>query len=191
MRRSAALIPLIALFGAPGGGAQEPGSGPVRRYELPNLDQLELELPAGWRDDIDAPPSGGSPTIQLSPEMGAPFEVHIAPEWPASAGEPAPDSEALREAVRAQAERTRAQSVETTTEIRRLQGADGIGFYFRATESAPQDGEFRVMHQGALRVGRLTLWFSILTDEGQDATVAQALQMLASAVHRATGLDQR
>ena len=46
------------------------------------------------------------------------------------------------------------------------------------------------MSQGALQAGSLTLWFTILTDEGQDTVAVEALAMLQAAVHRRTGLDQ-
>jgi len=46
------------------------------------------------------------------------------------------------------------------------------------------------MNQGALQVGNLTLWFTILANEGQDTVAVQALSMIQAAVHRRTGLDQ-
>jgi hypothetical protein len=88
------------------------------------------------------------------------------------------------------AERTRAQTVEAYLEVRQLDGANGTGFYFAAADSNPGPGEFRFMNQGALLVGELTLWFTILTNEGQDTVAVEALAMLQSAVHRRTGLDQ-
>jgi hypothetical protein len=35
------------------------------------------------------------------------------------------------------------------------------------------------------------VWFTILTNDGQEAEVARALSMLQSLVHRGTGQDQR
>jgi hypothetical protein len=46
------------------------------------------------------------------------------------------------------------------------------------------------MTQGALQLDTLTLWFTVLTREGEDTVAVQALGMLQSAVHRRTGLDQ-
>jgi hypothetical protein len=98
--------------------------------------------------------------------------------------------------VRSEAERVRdlpdaEKPAEGDLEIRRLQGASGIGFYFVATDRVPQPEEFRYMNQGILEVGDLTVTFTILTNEGQDAVVEEALAMLKGAVHRDTGLDQR
>ena len=46
------------------------------------------------------------------------------------------------------------------------------------------------MGQVTLHHGDLTLWFTILTDEGQDTVAVEALAMLQGAVHRRTGHDQ-
>jgi hypothetical protein len=162
----------------------------LRRYEMPDLDTLELTLPPGWVDTVDAPP-GGMPTIQLAPAEGPPFEVHVTPE---SADPDAPsvkDADALREAVRELAERIKPQAVEESIDIRPMEGASGTGFHFSVTDRAPPPDEYRYMTQGALQTGELILWFTILTNDGQQAAVADALSMLQSAVHRGTGLDQR
>lgn len=173
------------------GGLATADDGSLRRYELPNLDTLELTLPPGWQDETDVPPGGIPLTIRLYPAEGAPFEVFLTPESPEPTVGEVQDSGALRAAVQDAALRIQPQAIEKSIEIRRLQGSSGIGFYFSATDRAPQPGEFRRMNQGALQAGELTLWFSILTNDGQDAEVADALAMLQSCVHRRTGLDQR
>lgn len=190
------LLSLLALLArqAPGQVPGEPaatGAADARRYELPNQNSLELAVPPAWDDSVDQPEDGGPPTIALRPREGAPFEVYLTPDWPEPPDGTAPDAETLRETVRVAAERIRGQSVEETLEIRRLQGANGVGFYFVATDRAPQPEEFRFMNQGALQVGDLTVMFTILTNEGQDAVVEQAFAMLKSAVYRDTGGDQQ
>lgn len=189
MIRSVRSVALLLLAFA--GGAAAADASLLRRYELPNLDTLELALPAGWQDESDLPPGGVPLTIRLYPAEGTPFEVYLTPEAPEPTAAEVRDSAALREAVRNAAERIRPQAVEESIEIRRLQGGSGIGFYFSATDRAPQPEEFRYMNQGALQAGELTLWFTILTNDGQEAVVADALAMLQAAVHRRTGLDQR
>lgn len=189
MIRSVKSLALLLL--AIAGGLALADDGGLRRYELPNLDTLELTLPAGWQDETDVPPGGIPLTIRLYPSAGAPFEVFVTPESPEPTAGDVRDTEALREAVRDAALRIQPQAVEETIEIRRLQGGSGIGFYFAATDRAPQPEEFRYMNQGALQAGELTLWFTILTNDGQETIVADALAMLQAAIHRRTGLDQR
>jgi hypothetical protein len=163
----------------------------LHRYELPNLDVLELLVPPAWDSSVDQPEDGGPPTIRLRPREGAPFEVYITPDWPDAHDEAVPDAETLREMVRRAAERIGDQVVEERLEIRRLQGASGVGFYFAATDRQPQPEEFRYLNQGALQVGGLVLRFMILTNDGQDVVVEEAFAMLQSAAHRETGQDRR
>jgi hypothetical protein len=59
------------------------------------------------------------------------------------------------------------------------------------TDREPPPGEFRYMTQGALQVGMLIVWFTILTNDGQAAEVDRALSMLQSLEHRGTGQDLR
>ena len=165
----------------------------LQRYELPNLDTLELTLPPGWVEAVEkVPASEQALTIELAPVEGPDFRTFVTPQW-LEQGEPAVmDADALHGDVQQAADRIRTQATEKTIEIRRLQGESGVGFYFSATDRVQAPGEYRFMTQGALQVGDLVLWFTILTnEEAQDSIVRQAFGMLQSAVHRETGLDQR
>lgn len=180
----------VSLLALAAGGFARADDSAARRYELPNLDTLELVLPAGWKDSVDMPPGDTELTIQLGPSAGDPFEVFLTPTSPDRTAPTTPDVDALRGEVRDAAGRVQPQALEENLEIRRLQGADGVGFYFSATEREPQAEDFQFMTQGALLVGELTLWFTILTHEGQEQVIADALVMLQTAVHRGTGADQ-
>ena len=194
-----AIAPILMLLAAQAAGQTQDAS--TRRYELPNLDSLELVVPSAWDETVDQPVDGGTPVIQFRPREGAAFEIYVAPEWPSAPDEAAPDPDTLRETVRGEAERIRnmprgdqpggEMAVGENLEIRRLQGASGVGFYFVATDRAAEPEDFRCMSQGALAVGDLTVRFTILTNEGQDTVVELALAMLKGAVHHDTGLDQR
>ena len=50
MIRSVKSLALLLLAFA--GGLALADDGSLRRYELPNLDTLELALPAGWQDEL-------------------------------------------------------------------------------------------------------------------------------------------
>jgi hypothetical protein len=162
----------------------------LRRYELANLDTLELALPPGWVDKVEQP-AGGPLTIELGPAAESPFQVFVTPEWQDPTAPEIRETPALRDAIRDAAERIKPQAVESYLEVRQLNGANGIGYYFAATDRAPRADEFKYMNQGALQVGDLTLWFTILTNDGQDTIAVEALSILQTAVHRRTGVDQR
>lgn len=162
----------------------------IRRYELPNHDTLELELPAGWADHFEEPQGGGPPTIEIAVTDGGPRQVFVRPEWADPTSKDVRELPQLRDAVRDLAERIQSETVEGYLEVRHIAGANGVGFYFTATERDPGPGEFKFMSQGAMQAGTLTLWFTILTNEGQDTVAVEALAMLQGAVHRRTGHDQ-
>jgi hypothetical protein len=187
MRSVAPSLLLAAWLAAAPAWADESS---IRRYELPNHDTLELDLPAGWVDHFEEPEGGGPPTIELSLSDGGPLQVFVRPEWADPTSNDVRELPQLRDSVRDLAERIQPDTVEGYLEVRHIAGANGVGFYFTATDRDPGPGEFKFMSQGALQAGSLTLWFTILTNEGQDTVAVEALAMLQGAVHRRTGHDQ-
>ena len=190
MHRVLTVLVLLAAIAGTGRTAGAQTADAPRTFELPNLDLLELPVPAGWQDRIEPPAEGSQPLIQFSDPADASFSVEVEPQTNDAVTGSVPDTETLREAVRLAAERIRGQSVEQKFDIRRLQGVSGLGFYFRATATAPEAGEPACMTQGALQVGRLTVWFTILTPDPRHPAIERALAMVASAAYRGTGLDQ-
>ena len=184
---TAALVLIAACSAAGPASADDTG---LRRYELPNRDTLELQLPAGWADHLEEPAGGGPPTLEIAVTEGGPSQVFVTPEWPDPTAKDIREPSMLRDAVRDLAAKIKPQAVESYIEVRQLNGANGIGYYFTATDRDPAADEFKFMNQGALQVGNLTLWFTILANEGEDTVAVQALSMLQAAVHRRTGLDQ-
>lgn len=185
-----ALACLLLGTALPAAGQDISDESRLRRFELPNRDTLELELPAGWVEFVEQPAGGGPPTIEIAVTGDGPRQIFVTPEWPDPLAKEVRELSSLRDAIRDMAERTQPQALEPYLEVRQLDGANGTGFYFAATDRNPGPDEFRFMHQGALLIGDLTLWFSILTNEGEDTVAVEALAMLQSAVHRRTGLDQ-
>lgn len=179
---------LAALLAS--GAARPDETTALKRYELPNRDTLELAMPAGWTDVLEQPAGGGPPTIEIVVAEGGAAQVFVTPKWAEPTDPDVRELPLLRDAVRALAEKMQPDAAEPYLEIRPLEGANGAGYYFTATEREPKSDGFKFMNQGALQAGSLTLWFVILTNEGQDTVAVQALAMLQSAVHRRTGLDQ-
>lgn len=183
-----ACLPLALLLGTADFALADDAN--LRRFELPNRDTLELTLPPGWSDSLQQPAGGGPPSIEISVTEAGPAQVFITPEWPDPVAKDVRELPALRDAIRDLAERLQPQAEEPYLEVRPLSGKNGSGYYFTATERSPGPDAFRFMSQGALKLDELTLWFTILTHEGEDTIAVQALAMLQSAVHRRTGLDQ-
>jgi len=186
-------LPAFLLLGAAlmaGSAALADDPAGLKRYELPNQDTLEMTLPAGWEDQVEQPDGGGPPTIVMSIRPDGPRQVFITPEWADPTAKQVRELAQLRDAIRDAAERVKPESVESYLEVRQLNGSNGVGYYFAATDRDPGADEFKFMNQGALQVGSLTLWFTILANDGEDTVAVEALAMLQAARHRRTGLDQ-
>lgn len=188
--RFAALSIVLAAWSATAAAAAPSDDAGLRRYVLPNHDALELRLPAGWVDEFDQPAGGGPPTIAIAVAGDGARQVFVRPEWEDPTTRDVRELPQLRDAVRDLAESVQADAVEPYLEVRHIAGVNGVGYYFTATARAPGPGEFKYMNQGALQSGSLTLWFTVLTNEGQDTVAVEAFEMVQNAVHRRTGHDQ-
>ena len=172
------LIVFVALCMVGGVNSAEVG---LRSYELPDHGELQLNVPTSWQDKLRQPPNRLPPTIAFHPSNGTPFEILVTPIWPIGDSSPASTPQAMQKGVRAAADAAKTQSVEETIDLKELKGSSGTGYYFSATDKAPKAGEYKFMTQGMVRVGELTVTFTILTNEGQGDIIESALAMIAAA----------
>ncbi len=156
----------------------------LRSYPLQKHGTFELKVPAAWKESVAQPPNGLPPTITFSPKSGAPFQVMVTPIWPARPDVKVPAPDELKASVKRAADGAAPQAVETTIEVKELKGLANTGYYFAATDRAPKPGEFKILNQGMIGVGDLRVAFTILTNDGQDAIVKDALSMLSAAARR-------
>jgi hypothetical protein len=160
--------------------AEERGT---RRYALPDHGSLRLAVPVSWRDEIRQPPNRLPPTIAFTPKSGAGFQVLLTTLWQTTSDVPPRSAESLRQSMQQALDQVKSQAVEQTIPIMELKGSAGPGYYFSATDRAPGPGEFKHMTQGIVRVGDLTVTFTILTNDGGQGVVSDALAMLGGAIH--------
>lgn len=153
-------------------------------YDLPNHSALALLVPDGWTSDVQQPPNRLPPTIGFKPRSGTPFVVLVTAGPSMGPGGKVPEGAAIRLQVVAAAKEAASQSVEGVLPVQAIKGAEGRGFYFAATDRAPKPGEYKYLTQGIILVGDISLAFTILTNDGQEAVVRSALEMLRSAEHR-------
>lgn len=178
MKRMALLLVGVLL------GGMLPALAPLRgyRFEMPDSSNLLLRAPSGWKVVVEPKSDRNAPRIVLTPVGGAPFRVTVTPVWRA-AGEPAPTATEIREWVLRAAGSLLPQAEEKRFTLQEMRGAEGGGFYFQLTDRAPAAGGYRYIHEGILRTGGLLLFFTILTNVGQERFAAQALAMLRDARH--------
>jgi len=175
------VLRIMGLFGALAALAWSPAGSAAdtaKRYALAQSGFLQLKVPAGWREEVDAQTQ--PPVISFRPGAGQPFIVSVIPVQ-AAEGTPAPSRQELRTDVEQMAGAIRPFAVESEIKLKEFAGTAGPGFQFFATDAAPGPGEFKYMTRGKLKVGDVSVTFTILTNEGQDAVVRSALAMLKSA----------
>ena len=153
-----------------------------RRFTLPDHGPFVIHVPADWRQELRQPPNRLPPTITFAPGSGQPFQVLLTTIWPASKERAPLSRDRLRAVVERSAQSARAQSIERDLSLVEFQGRSGPGFYFSATDRAPKPGEFDSLTHGIVRVGELSVTFTILTNKVQEPIVKQALDALKGAL---------
>jgi hypothetical protein len=175
---------LLLAFGLVTASAVDALAVSPHLYDLPDHGALTLLVPDGWTSEFKQPPNRLPPTIWLKPRSGMPFAVLVTAGWPMGAASKIPDEATMRSEVVAAANGAAPQSVEGALPIQEIKGVDGAGFYFAATDRAPNPGEYKYLTQGVIRVGGISLAFTVLTNDGQEPVVRSALEMLRTAESR-------
>ncbi len=171
---------LSLLPGATGAATEERAP---RTFTLTPGATLDLALPKTWKHQLQQPPTG-RPILLLTPGSGAAFQILITPVWADRPELTLPGTEEIRRNVTQALEQARPQAVETTLTLKEVMSSYARGYYFTATDKQPKEGEYKYMTQGMLRVGDAipcVLMFTILTQDGGDAVIAGALDLLRKA----------
>ncbi len=179
MTKKAIELPSKASSIAPG----QSTNAHVRRYTLPDHGHFVVQVPELWTDQLRQPPNRLPPTIQFRPASGKPFEVLITTIWPANKDLQPPTPDMIRQQVEKIAASAKSQAIESALSIIEFQGQSNRGYYFSATDRAPKSGEFKFLTQGIVRVGELTVTFTVLTNDEQESIVKQAIELLKNATH--------
>jgi hypothetical protein len=154
-----------------------------RRYTLPGHGALQMKVPVSWKEEVKQQSDNLPPTIILRPASGDQFQIIITPFWKESADAPDINDYIVHRMVQRAADANQPNAVEKTLKIIYLEGLSGRGYYFSATDKAPQKGGYKFLTQGALLVDELVVSFAILTNDGQKNVESAALTMLQSAIH--------
>ena len=187
-RMQAVLIrSLLLVFVSIAGSATAWAVAP-HMVELPDHGALALLLLDGWVAKVRQPPNRLPPTIMMRPLPDGTGELIVTAVWPIGPATKIPDEAAIRAEVGEAAKHAASQSVERVLPIQDINGTDGRGFYFAATDRAPKPGEYKYLTQGIIRVGEIALAFTILTNDGEEAIVQSALKVLRTAAHRPSSL---
>jgi hypothetical protein len=153
-----------------------------RRYNLPDHGVFQMKVPASWKDEVKQPPNDLPPTIALRPASGDQFLILILPIWKTKEDAPLLSEGDMQKMVQRAADNAQPNAVEKTLKIIELQGSSGRGYYFSATDKAPEPGSYKFLTQGILKVGELAVTFTILTNNDKKDVESAALTMIKSAI---------
>lgn len=156
----------------------------IQQFPLPGHGTLVMALPDAWKTEVAQPPDRLPPTLRFLPKSGAAFEILITPLWSMTGKSQAMDAASLRREVERSAQAAKPQAVERVLTIKSLQGSSGVGYYFSATDRNPKPGEYKYLTQGIIPVGELAVVFTILSNDGGEATVDAALLLLRDATQK-------
>lgn len=152
------------------------------RYTLPNHGVLQMKVPASWKEEVKQQSDNLPPTIALTPASGDQFKIFITPFWKESEDAPDINDYMVHRMVQRAADTNQPNAVEKTLKLIFLEGSSGRGYYFSATDKAPEKGGYKFLTQGILLVDELTVTFAILTNDAKKEVESAALEMLKSAI---------
>ena len=156
----------------------------IRRYELRDDNSIELKMPTSWKSELKDGPQLPYATITLQPRTGSPFDILISPIVFQDNDTSSLSAKDIRRRVQAGINVIRNRAIEKEVEIKELNGSTGPGYYYTVTDRAPKSGEYKYMTSGIVRVGNLAVSFTVLTNDGQQKVIDQALAILRNAIHK-------
>lgn len=149
------------------------------RVQLPDRDDCVIDVPDGWKSQVNRPRPDLPPTVVLSSSQPRAFQVLLTPVWPIGGG-PAPtlaDTEAL---VRRAIQGVQGKAVEKSISLLEFKAGDKVGYYFQATDRDPEPDGYKYLTQGAIQFKELRITFTVLAnDSGRQAKDA-AMSILRS-----------
>ncbi len=179
-RVAACLMVAAALLLVPPGVAEDTFG---RLYPLHDQEKLKLEVPVSWFHEIKTGTKNVPATIMFRTKSPDSFLMLLTAIDPSKETVAAASDASIRSQVENSAKKAESSSVEKKLEVMEIRGASGRGYYFFATDPSPKPGQWKFLTQGIIRVGELAISFTILTNDGQNDVINDALRMLRNAKH--------
>ena len=139
----------------------------VREFPLGNSGVIAIPVDDSWK--ATPPPADSAAAISIESRKPGQLQILLTP-LPVRR-----DDAEVRQLVQETSEKIAPQSVEKTLTLRPLQGARVKGYYFRATDPAPNPGEYRFMYQGAASVDGMLVTFTVLFNDGAENEASSAM----------------
>ena len=136
-----------------------------RTLSIADRGTLVFSSPRAWTQQTSQSP----PSIRFSNSSGRKFVVFITAQWSPTQDSSFNSPARVRALVEETAVKISPQAVERAIPIDEIQGTDGRGYYFSATDKDPDPNEYKYLTQGALAVDDLLLTFTVLTNEANSS----------------------
>jgi hypothetical protein len=152
----------------------------VHTLPIPGRGILVISSPIAWSKQISQPPEAIAPTIRFSSAAGQKFEVVITAFWSPTNDSSFNSASNVRSLVDDTLGDLNSRLVESDIPILELYSGSGTGYYFSATDKAPDPNEYKFLTQGAIAADDLLLTFTVLTKEKLSPIINTTLNMLRS-----------
>ncbi|MES2609034.1 MAG: hypothetical protein V4679_02285 [Pseudomonadota bacterium] len=150
------------------------------RVPMPGRDDLVIDLPAQWRAQVRRPHGELPPSVAISGSDAKALQMLLTPIWPVGSAPRPPTADELRGLVQAGATRAQPKAVESDLPLKDLGAPGKTGYYFSATDRAPEPDGYKHLTQGMLGMNELRVTFTVLVNGAPQEPTAQALELLRS-----------
>jgi hypothetical protein len=141
---------------------------------------LVLMLPDGWKAQVRSPRPDLPPTVLVTAEREQDMKMLVTPIWRADGAAPMPTKDDVRNWVVKSSEQAKTRSVEKTLPLKDFSAGPISGYYFTATDTAPEPDGYKFLAQGAGLLGDLRIPFTILMNGEPGANREAALGVIKS-----------
>jgi hypothetical protein len=145
----------------------------VVRLQLGKVGTLSVTVPTGAKSV--EPPQGSAAMLSFESVQRNRMQLLLTP-LPLRTSSMA--DEEVKEIGERGSVKVRAQSVERTFPLLRLEGEQARGYYFRATDRAPRPDEYKYLYQGAVIVGATIVTFTVLYNDDAKHEADAALEVV-------------
>lgn len=144
---------------------------------------LAFDLADGWREESRDLPENLPPTVTWERSGSVRGAFLLTAIWSPSGEASFGGEEFARGVVLRTRDKLLPSASESELLLSPIQGAQGNGFFFAATDRnyKPGPGQYRVVTSGALAAGDLLLVFTVLSDGKNDPAVQEALAAVSRA----------
>jgi len=153
-------------------------------YHLGKVGHLKLKIPVDWKEKFIKSSSETFPRIELTPSQLMAGKAILTVMWKLKGMTNFDSTEELKLFLADSGNKLLNRAEEKKIKLLEFKGNHALGYYYVLTDKKPAPGEYKILVQGAIRVGKLALLFSILSNECNGQTFKNAIKILVYAEYQ-------